>query len=334
MKNSVKGNLSMIVSKSISGLNENALRYLLPTWMSAATGVFLRLSLGSVLLWIFGWFPKGRNYVKTPGPNIRERLQLMAIGALLVFGYMWTLLEGLVYTTPVSSSIFISMQPVWVYIIAVLFMGDKFTWRKNIGILIGLGGALVCVLTQHKSDVASDPLLGNMLCLASSLLFSVYIVLEKKMLNERIDSLTATKWIFTGGTVSATIYACVTPWYAPVLTQNLFSTPMLVFLFVIFFASAIGYILSTVGLKELTPTVVAIYGYLIMIVATVASYILGQDHFSWWQMLSIAMIIVSVYIVEIAEMKSAPTSAGSQGTAPVHPAGSGDAEDIKDNGKR
>lgn len=311
----MKGNLSMIASKSISGLNENALRYLLPNWMSAATGVFLRLSLGTALLWLFGLIPKGKNEVKTAGPNVKERLQLMAIGAFLVFGYMWTLLEGLVYTTPVSSSIFISMQPVWVYIIAVLFMGDRFTARKNLGILIGLGGALVCVLTQQKSDVASDPLLGNLFCLGSSILFAIYIVLEKKMLNERIDSLTATKWIFTGGAVSATIYACVTPWYAPVLTQSLFSTPMLVFLFVIFFASAIGYILSSVGLKELTPTVVAIYGYLIMIVATIASYILGQDHFSWWQMLSIAMIIVSVYVVEIAEMKTAPTPDKTQEAA-------------------
>ncbi len=79
---------------------------------------------------------------------------------------------------------------------------------------------------------------------------------------------------------------------------------MLVLMFVCVFSSAIGYLLVTIGLKELTPTTVAIYGYLILIVATVTSYILGQDRFSWWQMLSIALIIVSVYMVEIAEMKT------------------------------
>ena len=40
------------------------------------------------------------------------------------------------------------------------------------------------------------------------------------------------------------------------------------------------------------------------------SYILGQDQFSWWQILSMAMIVASVYFVEIAEMKevSSPLS--------------------------
>ncbi|MDE5869945.1 MAG: hypothetical protein K2H18_06905, partial [Muribaculaceae bacterium] len=33
------GNVSMFVAKTFSGLNENALKYLLPTWMNAFTGV-------------------------------------------------------------------------------------------------------------------------------------------------------------------------------------------------------------------------------------------------------------------------------------------------------
>lgn len=303
MNKSVKGNLAMIATKTISGLNENALRYLLPRWMSAKTGVFLRLSIGGLILWLISLFQRKTSVRAT----WKERFILLGLGAFFVFGYMWSLNEGLCYTTPVSSSIFISMQPVWVYIIAVVFMHDRFTARKTFGILLGLGGALVCILTQQKSDIATDPLKGNMLCLTSSLLYSVYLVLEKQVLNRSLDSLTVSKWVFLGGTISSSICLCFAPWYAPVFGQGLFSTPMLVLMFVCVFSSAIGYLLVTIGLKELTPTTVAIYGYLILIVATVTSYILGQDRFSWWQMLSIALIVVSVYMVEIAEMKtSAP----------------------------
>ena len=41
MKNKkTEANISMVVSKTFSGLNMNALKYLLPLWMSPLTGFF------------------------------------------------------------------------------------------------------------------------------------------------------------------------------------------------------------------------------------------------------------------------------------------------------
>lgn len=292
-----KGNIAMLVSKTFSGLNENALRYLLPTWMSAYSGVVIRLVFGSAFFWITGLFTRKDTIVTT----VWQRAKLFILGAVCVFGYMFCLLEGLTYTTPISSSIFISMQPVWVFLICVCFLHEKVTFTKVGGILLGLAGALIIILTQHASDVASDPMRGNMYCFASSVLYAVYLVLEKQLL-KTIDKITVSKWTFIGGAFSALIMICFTGWDAPVLTQGLFSTPMLALLFVLLFPTSISYLLLAVGLRNLTATVVALYGYLILVVAAVVSYILGQDYFSWWQLLSIAMIVGSVYFVEIAEM--------------------------------
>lgn len=91
---------------------------------------------------------------------------------------------------------------------------------------------------------------------------------------------------------------------APILRMSLFSTPMLVLLFVLVFPTTISYLLLPLGLKYLKTTLVAIYGYLILIVATVTSFILGQDRFSWTQLAAIVLICASVYLVEVAESKS------------------------------
>ena len=85
--------------------------------------------------------------------------------------------------------------------------------------------------------------------------------------------------------------------------MSLFSTPMLVLLFVLVFPTTISYLLLPLGLKYLKTTLVAIYGYLILIVATVTSFILGQDRFSWTQLAAIVLICASVYLVEVAESK-------------------------------
>ena len=305
MKNGrLKGNLEMFCAKVFSGLNENALRYLLPRWMGAYTGVALRLAFGSLFFWVWGLFTRRQG----EQPSLRDRLTLLFVGMIFVFGYMWTLLEGLTYTTPISSSIFISLQPVWVYIICLCIGTEKLSGGKVSGIIIGFAGALLCVLTQHSGAVASDPLKGNLFCLGSSVLFASYLVIEKRYLR-RLSSATVSKWTFLGGLIPAIIVVCFTGWDARVLTQSLFSTPMLVLLFVLIFPTSVSYLLQDFALKQLPATVVALYGDLILIVAAIASYILGQDIFSWWQILAIALMLVSVYLVEIAEAKSAkPTT--------------------------
>lgn len=296
----------MFASKVFSGLNENALRYLLPTWMSAFSGVVLRLTFGSLFFWIWGIF----EHKKYPKPTVRDIVTLFFVGVAFVFGYMFTLLEGLTYTTPISSSIFISLQPVFVFIICLFLRTEKATLTKVLGILVGFGGALLCVLTQKSGAVASDPLRGNLFCLGSAVLFASYLVIEKIYL-KRLGSAMVSKWTFLGGAVAAAVAVIFTGWHAPVLHQNLFSTPMLILLFVLIFPTSVSYLLQDFALKILPATVVSLYGDLILVVAAIASYILGQDVFSWWQILAIALMLVSVYLVEVAEQKTnkpAPTT--------------------------
>ena len=59
MKNKkVEANLSMVVSKTFSGLNMNALKYLFPVWVSPLSGVTLRCVFAAIAFWIIGMFVK------------------------------------------------------------------------------------------------------------------------------------------------------------------------------------------------------------------------------------------------------------------------------------
>ncbi|MCH5318738.1 MAG: DMT family transporter [Paramuribaculum sp.] len=296
MNQEVKGNLMMFVAKTFSGLNQNALRYLLPKWMNAQSGVVLRLGAGTLLFLLYQLLTPR----KFPYPKLKDTLLLIFTGLLLVFGYMWTLLEGLTYTTPISSSIFISLQPVFVFIICLIIKTEKATVKKIVGMLIGFGGALLCILTQHGSEIASDPLKGNLLCLSGAVLYAAYLVIEKKFI-PRYGSAMVSFLTFGGGTLGAIALVCFTGWNAPVLHSHLFGVPMLVLLFILIFPSFISYLLQDFSLNLLSATVVALYSDLILIVSAIASYILGQDHFSWWQIFAILLMLLSVYMVETSE---------------------------------
>lgn len=171
MKNKkVEANLSMVVSKTFSGLNMNALKYLLPVWVSPLSGVTLRCVFAAIAFWIIGMF------VKPEISTRKEKIFLFLLGALGIYGFMFLYLMGLSKTTPVSSSIFTSLQPIWVFVIAVVFFKEKISAMKIAGISLGLGGAILCILAQKSDDLASDALTGNMLCLLSSIAYAVYLV--------------------------------------------------------------------------------------------------------------------------------------------------------------
>ena len=141
---------------------------------------------------------------------------------------------GISKTTPVSSSIFVSLEPIWVFIISVLFYKEKVTWMKVLGIGMGLGGAVLCIFTQPSDDLASNAPLGNLMCLASSLVYAVYLVFSNRLL-KGVGDMTMLKYTFLGAAVMAVVVNTIYGFDAPILKMSLFSTPMLVLLFVLVF---------------------------------------------------------------------------------------------------
>ena len=59
MKNKItEANICMIISKTLSGLNMNALKYLLPVWITPLSGATLRCVFAAIAFWIIGIFTK------------------------------------------------------------------------------------------------------------------------------------------------------------------------------------------------------------------------------------------------------------------------------------
>ena len=132
MKNKkLEANLSMAVSKVFSGLNMNALKYLLPLWMSPLTGATLRCTFAAAAFWVIGWF------MPPEKSSTKDKWLLFLLGALGLYGFMFLYLAGLSKTTPVYSSIFTSLQPIWVFLMMIFFYKEKATTKKIIGISIG-----------------------------------------------------------------------------------------------------------------------------------------------------------------------------------------------------
>lgn len=295
MNTKAEGNIAMIVSKTFSGLNMNALKYLIPVWMAPLTGVTLRVGFAAIAFWIIGLFIKNE-----PKTTALQKFRMFLLGAIGITGFMATYLTGLKYTTPVASSIILALVPLWVYIVTLLFFSETLTFKKGAGLLIGLGGAMLCMVAKKDLSLASDPFLGNILTLISSFAYALYLIFEHQIL-KKVGIYTLLKWTFLGAASSSVVISFVSGWHAPVLDTPIHWLPLSILLFVLFFPTVLSYLLLPIGLKYLKTTVVSMYGYLIIAVATVVALITGQDKFDWFMVASIILLCVGLYLVESGE---------------------------------
>ena len=84
----LEANLSLVVSRIFAGLNMNALKFLLPVWMGALTGVTVRCTFAAIAFWVTGWF------VKEAPITRRQRIGLLCLGAFGMYGFMFCYLLG------------------------------------------------------------------------------------------------------------------------------------------------------------------------------------------------------------------------------------------------
>jgi drug/metabolite transporter (DMT)-like permease len=205
-------------------------------------------------------------------------------------------LVGLDMTTPVNSSIILSTNPIFAFVFAALILREKITFLKGTGLAIGLSGVLLLILQNGTPDLASTTFLGDMFSLINTINWAFYTVVIKRML-EKYHPVTVMKWTFTFGMLTN-----IPTGYHQWSTMDWSSIPLSAWLeigFVIVFATYLGYLLITFGLRRLSPTIVSTYTYMQPIIAAYLATLMGQDHIDIIMILSTVLIFTGVFVVSI-----------------------------------
>ncbi|XP_010524692.1 PREDICTED: thiamine-repressible mitochondrial transport protein THI74-like [Tarenaya hassleriana] len=95
---------------------------------------------------------------------------------------------SLKYTTVTSNTILSSASSLFTFLVSLAFLGEKFTWLKLFSVLLCMSGTIIVSMGDSKSNTttatAKNPLLGDILSLASAALYAVYITLIRKNLSD------------------------------------------------------------------------------------------------------------------------------------------------------
>lgn len=202
---------------------------------------------------------------------------------------------GLSLTSPINASIVTTSMPIFTLLIGILFMGERLTWRKLLGIGCGVTGALSLIMgSAGTAGFSGGNIFGDLLCMTAQFSFACYLALFGRLIG-RYHTITCMKWMFL-------FASCVTvPLGIPSLTEVHWAEVTLRHwaetAFIVFGATYFAYILMMRGQKSLTPTQVSVYNYVQPVVSTIISLILGIATLGWMQAVAVALVFIGVRLV-------------------------------------
>ena len=136
----------------------------------------LRFTMASAVL-----FPFAFKKPAAPGAWAPRNLAVVfLLGLTGMFAYHVLFYYSLKYTSAGNSSLIISTDSLITVILAVIFLKERLTWRKGLGIGLGFAGVVWVVSEGALGQLLTrGPNLGDLLAFGAALSWGVYSVLSK-----------------------------------------------------------------------------------------------------------------------------------------------------------
>ena len=202
---------------------------------------------------------------------------------------------GLSITSPINASIVTTSMPIFAMILAAIILKEPITGKKAIGVLLGCSGALILILTSaaNSSDKVGD-IRGDLLCLTAQFSFALYLSLFNKLI-KRYSVFTINKWMFLWATLF--IVPFTFGHVSEVVSHPIPDKTWWEAVYVVFFGTYIGYVLTMIGQKTLRPTVVSVYNYVQPLVSVIVSVLTGIGILRPSHALAVILVFSGVWLV-------------------------------------
>lgn len=292
--NKLQGHMAVLAANIIFGLGVPVTKYLLDWWVTPMTYMAARCVGAALVFWLISLF--------LPRERV-ERRDLLVImgGGLLGFVISQTLTAwALKYTTPVYFSLIAMLTPMATMLMAALFLREGITRMRATGVFIGIVGALLMILMGWQgAGSGSNDLLGIGLAILSLLTWAVYLIITRKV-SQRYTAVTQMKWIFLVSTIAVLPFAWG-EFGSTMLFGQTYGWEGLVgwsaMLFIVLFATVLGYFAIPFAMKYLRATTVSVYTNLQPVVASLVAFAIGQDALTWDKPVAAVLVLLSAYIV-------------------------------------
>ncbi|MCP4567537.1 MAG: EamA family transporter [FCB group bacterium] len=255
---------------------------------------FIRYVLSSVVLVAIAW----RMGKKQDSPSItgRDKKIIAILGLTIVVLNQTLYLYGQKFTTAAHGGLLFAATPVFVYLLAMKHLGEKWSIRKGIGILMAVAGTVI-IFFEQGLKFNYDILLGDIIILLAVIAWAYYTVYGKPLVM-KYGALRVTAWSLGFGTLVYFPFGLYRLIIADLSRMD--SYGWLAILYIALITSVIGYSLWYWLIKQMEASRVAVLTNIQPLVAGFLGYYLLGEAITWPFVVAGLIILTGVVITQRA----------------------------------
>ena len=278
--------LAAFGATAIYGINHSVAKGVMPEYTGAFGFIFLRTGGAALLFWISSLFIKSE---KIERKDWKTLLLAAVLGAVI---NMLSFFKGLELSTPINSSILVTITPIIVVVFSALLLKERIHFVKIAGIAMGLVGAIGLVIygNEIRTDAPNIPL-GNGLFIINATAYGLYLIVIKKMM-DTYQPITVLKWVFT---IAFLINIPITYSDFSQINWEMPGSIVASIVFVILGTTYMTYLFNGFALTKLKASSVSAFVYVQPLIGILVAIISGQDHLSLTKAAAATLVLLGVY---------------------------------------
>ena len=284
------GLLAAFGATLIYGFNHTIAKNVMPIYIEPFGFVLLRVLGAAILFWFLSIFFKNQKIDK------KDWLRILLCSFLGMVINMLAFIKGLQLSTPINSSVLITIVPILVFSFSAIILKEKVSLMKIFGISAGFIGALILILYSPLSGFNAPNIpMGNLLFVLNSATYGLYLIFVKPLV-EKYNIITLFRWLFLFGFLMnfpITINEFIEVQWSSLPIYD----AILPMIYVVVGTTFSTYLLNAYALTKLKASTVSSFIYLQPIVGIVYALTTKNDALTLTNVVGMLLIFLGIYLV-------------------------------------
>ena len=291
LKPETKAHIAVLSTNIFFAVNFSLVKYISPALIKPYAINIFRVGISLVLFWLLWTMSDVKPYIKKKHWGRFFVCGLTGIAINQMF-----FIKGLTYTSAIHASLLILLTPILISVFAFTVLKEKVTIIKTMGLTLGVGGAVLLILSKEQSSTATNYLFGDLLIIINAISYTVYFIIVKPLMAE-YPPLHVVRWVFTFG------FLMILPFgwneFISIPWEKLELSHYLSILFIVVPGTFLAYFFNIYGIQHLGAGTTGSYIYTQPVFAALIAVIFFHEHLTTSKLLAGIMIFLGVFLISL-----------------------------------